>query len=583
MSGGPSTRPRRAAGRRGNVGRFAFVAFVTLVALTALDLAPLRPLPLAWADETTAVPSAAPSAKAPRPAPVSKPAASTPTELRARSTPRRAYLAFTRAAADRDFALAAEALDLRHVPAGRRARDGAELAAMLSKILAWRVVIDPDSLSDEPEPEGLGPEGLVLDQVELDGAVHGFSLVRVRTTKGYEWLFPRESVDSIRVVYEANERRWLEERVPDLLRRGALLGLAAWQWVGLFLLALLTYGLGRGVGAIGIALAAKPAEGVGPRLGELVRSLGRPLRLGIAIAAFVELTPWLLLPALHARLVELGARIGYVVAFAWMLTEVLRVATETWERHLPDDTAGQIASRGIRTRLTMIRRIGTALISIVAAGVVLLQFDVVRNVGLSLLASAGIAGVLVGFAAQRTLGGIIAGVQLSITQPIRIGDVVVFRGDVGTVERIYFTYVVVRLWDERCLIVPAEKVMSDVFENWTRVGASMLAPVELWVDHTAPVDLLRAKFTELCEASELWDKRQCTVLVVENTDRAMRLRGLASVSIVTRAFDLRCELREGWVRYLQELDGGAHLPKGRIDLKAQKPSVSPPSTVDAGV
>jgi small-conductance mechanosensitive channel len=560
-----------------------WVAPLVCVVLAVLGALSLRPLPLAWAEESAepAEPSAtaSPSAKAQRPAPTSRPASAVPSELRPRSTPRRAYLAFIHAATERDFALAAESLDLRHIPAGRRAREGAELAAMLSKILAWRVVIEPDSLSDEPEPEGLGAEGLLLDRVELDGAAHSFWLARVRTAQGYEWMFPRASVESIRVVYEANERRWLEERVPELLRHGTLLGLGAWQWIGLFLLALLTYGVGRSVGAIGIALAAKPAEGVGPRLGELVRSLGRPVRLGIAIAAFVGLTPWLLLPALHARIVERGARIGYIVAFAWMLTEVLRVGTETWERHLPDDTAGQIASRGIRTRLTMIRRIGTALVSIVAAGFVLLQFDVVRNVGLSLLASAGIAGVLVGFAAQRTLGGIIAGVQLSVTQPIRIGDVVVFRGDVGTVERIYFTYVVVRLWDERCLIVPAEKVMSDVFENWTRVGASMLAPVELWVDHTAPVERLRAKFTELCEASELWDKRQCTVLVVENTDRAMRLRGLASVSMVTRAFDLRCELREGWVRYLQELDGGAHLPKGRIDLSGPKTSSSSPATL----
>jgi small-conductance mechanosensitive channel len=574
---GRSTRATFVSWHRRNVGRLAFVA------LAVLGLWALLPLSFASADEgldvaASAAPSA--SAKAPRPLPVSKPAAG-PVELRARSTPRRAYLAFTNAAAERNFAVAAESLDLRHIPAGRRAREGAELAAMLSKILAWRVVIEPDSLSDEPEPEGLGPDGLVLDQVELDGAVHSFSLVRMRTAQGYEWLFPRASVDGIRVVYEANERRWLEEHVPEILRRGALLGLSPWQWIGLFLLALVTYGVGRGVGALGIALAAKPAEGIGPRLGELVRSLGRPLRLGIAIAAFVELTPWLLLPALHTRIVDRGARIGYVVAFAWMLTEVLRVGTETWERHLPDDTAGQIASRGIRTRLTMIRRIGTALVSLVAAGVVLVQFDVVRNVGLSLLASAGIAGVLVGFAAQRTLGGIIAGIQLSITQPIRIGDVVVFRGDVGTVEHIYFTYVVVRLWDERCLIVPAEKVMSDTFENWTRVGASMLAPVELWVDHTAPVDLLRAKFTELCEASELWDKRQCTVLVVENTDRAMRLRGLASVSIATRAFDLRCELREGWVRYLQQLDGGAHLPKGRIDLASSRSSATAPAKLGA--
>jgi small-conductance mechanosensitive channel len=554
MTGSPHTRSPAA--------RLATIV-ASIAVLTTTTLAPVP----ARADETSAEPSPSSSARVARPAPppraAASPAAAAPAG--ARATPRRAYLTFTRAVAERDYARAAEVLDLRHVPPGRRAREGAELAAMLAKILAWRVVIDPETLSDEPEPEGLGPEGIVLEQVELDGALHGLALARVRTASGYEWLFPRASVEAIRPIYEANERRGVEDAVPELLRRGSLFGLAPWQWLGLLSLGLLTYLLGRGLGALGIGLVARPAERIGPRIGELVRAFGRPLRMGIAVAAFVELSPWLLLPALHTQIVRRGSTIAVIVAVAWMLVEALRVGTETWERQLPDDTAGQLASRGLRTRLTMLRRIGTALVVLVAGGVALLQFDVVRNLGLSLLASAGIAGVLVGFAAQRTLGGFIAGVQLSVTQPIRIGDLVVFRGEVGTVERIYFTYVIVRLWDERCLIVPAEKVMSDLFENWTRVGAHMLAPVDLWVDHTAPVALLREKFLALCAANELWDGREASVVVAELTDRAMRLRGLASVALATRAFDLRCQLREGWVGFLQQLDAGAYLPKGRID------------------
>jgi hypothetical protein len=301
-----------------------------------------------------------------------------------------------------------------------------------------------------------------------------------------------------------------------------------------------------------------------------------------------------LLPATTRAAVGRVPTTLYVIAAAWAAIALVRIATSTWERKLPVDTEGDLMSRGTRTRLTMLRRVATVLVTCVAGGVVLLQFDVVRTIGLSLLASAGIASVLVGFAAQRTLGGIIAGIELSITQPLRIGDVVVFRPDeLGKVEHIYFTYVVVRLWDDRRLIVPVTRVMSEPFENWTRTGGGeLMAPVELWVDLAAPVEELRRAFRELCEKSSLWDRRRSTVQVVSVSDRAMLVRGVASVDDASRAFDLRCELREGWIAFLGQLDGGRHYAAGRVksvdapevestetphtDSAEPKPSARPP-------
>jgi small-conductance mechanosensitive channel len=156
----------------------------------------------------------------------------------------------------------------------------------------------------------------------------------------------------------------------------------------------------------------------------------------------------------------------------------------------------------------MLRRIGSVLIGIVAAGVMLLQFEVVRSVGVSLLASAGIVGILVGFAAQRTLGGIISGIEISLTQPLRIGDIVTFDGSEGTVERIYFTYVVMRLADDRRLIVPVSTVMSKAFENLSLMGQDLLVVVDIFLDFTAPIDLVRAEFERLCKEASEWDGRR---------------------------------------------------------------------------
>ncbi|HTJ83787.1 MAG TPA: mechanosensitive ion channel domain-containing protein [Polyangiaceae bacterium] len=509
-----------------------------------------------------------------------------------RSTPRRALAGFLRAADAGDYAKASEFLDLRGIPRGRDKREATDLATMLHSVLVWRVALDPEALPDEPDPEGIGPDGIVLDTVDLDGDRFTLALAKVRLANGETaWLFPKETVSAIRPIYEASERRAVEERVPEWLKQSTWSGLRPWQWLGLLALAVASYAIGRLASVLTMAAAVGIVSRVSKPLRDFVASLRRPMRLALGAVTFQLALPYLLLPAAYRAFIERVPTTLYVVAAAWAAIAVVRVGTATWERRLPVDTEGDLMSRGTRTRLTMLRRVATVLVVLVAGGVILLQFDVVRSVGLSLLASAGIAGVLVGFAAQRSLGGIIAGIELSITQPLRIGDIVVFRtGETGKVEHIYFTYVVVKLWDERRLIVPVTRVMGDAFENWTRTGGELLAPVDLWVDLAAPVDAFRAAFEELCKNSVRWDRRQAVVQVVDVTDRAMLLRGIASVDDASRAYDFRCELREGWVTFLRGLEGGRFLPHGRvasapIDPAANgasaapgEPDAGPPST-----
>ncbi|NUP08080.1 MAG: mechanosensitive ion channel [Polyangiaceae bacterium] len=393
-------------------------------------------------------------------------------------------------------------------------------------------------------------------------------------------MFPRATVAAIRPIYDANERLVVEERVPEWLKRGSAFGLRPWQWIGLVVVLLLAYGVGRGGGTVAAALLHRLARPFSRTVVDAAKGLERPARLALGVAAAQLLAPYLLLTLSFSRAIDKSATILYIVAAAWAAIASVRVLTASWERRLPDDTVGDLESRGLRTRLTMVRRIGTVIVGLVAAGVVLLQFEVVRSVGVSLLASAGIAGVLVGIAAQRTLGGIIAGIEMSITQPVRIGDVVVFRpGELGTVEQIYFTYIIVRLWDDRRLIVPVTRVMADAFENWTRTDARLLAPVEIFVDYGAPLDVLRDGFRGLCEASEKWDGRVCRVEVIEATDKALRIRGTASVDMATKAMDLRNELREGWIRFLQELEDGRYLPIGRVESRTAAGESPPPMPV----
>ncbi|MBL9027879.1 MAG: mechanosensitive ion channel family protein [Myxococcales bacterium] len=537
------------------MGRTARSRVALGLLLAVLGLFVLAPLPLFAQPAPAASASAAPRPKLPAPAVPEDPA---------RATPRRALSGFLRAARERDFERAATFLDLRALPRGREKKEGPELASMLARVLEWRVELDPDSLPDEPSPPGVSSEGFVLSVAEIGGESYVLALQQVRDPSGaLVWVFPRSTVAAVRPIYEANQRRWLEERVPDWLKQRPGTTLYLWQWLGALVLGLVAYGAARALGAAVVGVGARLASRLDGPFAELVRALRRPVRLTLA-ALFFELgVPYLLFPAGAEKAASRATNILYIAAGAWAVIALVRVGTVTWERRLPEDTAGQV--RGLRTRLTMIRRIVAVLVGIVAAGLVLMQFEVVRSVGVSLLASAGIVGVLVGFAAQRTLGGVIAGIEMSITQPVRIGDIVEFApGEVGTVEHIYFTYVVVRLLDDRRQIVPVTRVMAAPFANWTRSSLELLVRVELFVDHLAPIEQLRAGFLEVCRASERWDERIARVEVIDVTDKAVRVRGTASVGKATHALELQSDLRERWLSFVQQLEGGKYLPHGRM-------------------
>jgi small-conductance mechanosensitive channel len=194
-----------------------------------------------------------------------------------------------------------------------------------------------------------------------------------------------------------------------------------------------------------------------------------------------------------------------------------------------------------------------------------MTFDSVKQYGVSLIASAGAAGLIVGLAARPLLTNLIAGIQLAITQPIRIGDAVIVENEWGWVEEITATYVVIKVWDWRRLVVPLAYFLERPFQNWTLEGTDLIGTVLLWVDYTVPVGHVRSKLEEIANSSKLWSGQVANLQVVDSNEQALQLRALVSARTSEETWDLRCEVREKLVLFLQE-NYPAALPKQRAEV-----------------
>lgn len=241
-----------------------------------------------------------------------------------------------------------------------------------------------------------------------------------------------------------------------------------------------------------------------------------------------------------------------ILTLTWLLMAALRGVADGVIALHPMTVADNLAARRIHTQTRVLSRIASGTVLVAGIAFVLMTFPRARQVGTSLLASAGVAGLVVGLAARSVFSNLLAGLQIALAQPIRIDDAVIIEGQFGHIEEITSTYVVVKIWDERRLVVPLNWFTEHPFENWTRSGAELLGSVMLWVDFSLPVEALRAEAKRLCEASPLWDKRVFSVAVTDSNERAMQVRILVSANNSGSNFDLRCLLREGLIRFLHE-------------------------------
>lgn len=234
----------------------------------------------------------------------------------------------------------------------------------------------------------------------------------------------------------------------------------------------------------------------------------------------------------------------------WLLVAVARSAEDIAAHRLRIDVADNRRVRRLRTQISIVRRVVVAVLVLVGGAVVLMSFDRMRTLGTSLLASAGIAGVVGGLAAQSALTSVFAGLQLAFTDKLRIDDVVVVEDEWGRIEEVTLTYVVVHLWDERRLVLPTTYFTSTPFQNWTRTSARVLGAVQLYVDFGTPIDEMRAEAERIIKSSPLWDGQVWNLQVVDSTEVAAVVRILASASDAGRAFDLKCTIRERLLSWL---------------------------------
>jgi len=260
------------------------------------------------------------------------------------------------------------------------------------------------------------------------------------------------------------------------------------------------------------------------------------------------------------KIVELAM----IASFSFLLIRIV-VVFEDLIYHRNDVTvADNLRARKIHTQIRFISRILIVFIGIIAIAAMLLSFENLRKVGTGLLAGVGVGSVIIGFAAQNTLSNLLAGFQIAFTQPIRIDDVVVVEGEWGRIEDINLTYVVVKIWDERRLVLPINYFISKPFQNWTRVNSDLLGSVFLYLDYSVPMDKLREKFASVLRESKLWDKKVMALQVTDCKERVIEVRALMSARNSADAFDLRCIVREKLLAFVQEEYPGS-LPKTRTE------------------
>jgi small-conductance mechanosensitive channel len=487
------------------------------------------------------------------------------------STPRRAAEAFLVATRRGNDAEAARLLDLRGLPAIQRDELGPELARKLRHVLDQALWLDLAQISDEPEgdpSDGLRTE--VIGTLPLGERRVPVELARVTLPDDeLGWVFSRHTVGKIDALYEKHGPHWVAQQLPPAFSR-LVLALYLWQWLGLLLALVVALAggllLGSGLVRLGKGIAARTKAEWDDLLMDNVRG---PTRLFVGILLFWALAEPLNLAVPAQQAINRILLILLIGDLGWMAKRMAYFVADLIERQAleqaGDGADGGLKVRGVQTQVRVLRRVTGIVILIIVLALMLVQFEVVRTVGMSLLASAGIAGIVIGLAAQKSISNLLAGIQISITQPIRIGDTVIVEGEWGVIEEINLTYVVVRIWDQRRLVVPIAHFLDKPFQNWTKQSTELMGTVIIHADYRLPVSALREELDRILEGHPQWDGRAKGVVVLDATDRTIQLRPLVSAKDASNLWGLRCDVREKLIAFLQQYEGGKYLPRARVE------------------
>ncbi|EPX60022.1 Membrane protein [Cystobacter fuscus DSM 2262] len=477
-----------------------------------------------------------------------------------RQTPSATVTGFLEAAHARYMALLPHYLWLSHLPPEQQRAEGERLGRRLMFVLDRAMWFDFTRIGQEPLGDAPGATSVSLGQIPLGRGTRDIRLRRVEGPDGAPlWVFSEGTVRAIDALFEEHGSPLLE-RLPSFFFVRPVWVLELWQWLGLVLLV--------GVVLLASQVLEKWAHWLGGRAARLTKSgwddqmltAGRgPMRFALVALLGAAGSRLLLLPPPAQKAVDLGARSLALVSAAWFVLRFVKLSAGFLEQKVVEQAGEDVGrARGLRTQLVVMRRIIEAATYVIAASLLLLQFEAVRNVGVSLLASAGIAGLVLGLAAQKSISTLLAGIQLSLTQPVRIGDTVIVENEWGWIEEITLTYVVVKVWDLRRLVVPMTHFLDKPFQNWSKVSPEILGTAELYVDYRTDVAAVRAELSRILhdEGRALWDGKVQGLQVTGFSERTMTLRALVSAADSGKAFDLRCLVRERLIAYLQRQPAG---------------------------
>ncbi|MBX3183750.1 MAG: mechanosensitive ion channel [Polyangiaceae bacterium] len=486
------------------------------------------------------------------------------------STPRRSVDYFLTATRDGRFEDAAFALDLQGVAPQHQRRVGAAAARQLRYVLDRKLWLDVQSLSDDSAgnpDDGLHTE--TLGSVPLGSTQVPIRLQRVSTGAAASWRLSRGTVSAAEALYDEHGPGWLGQHLPEWTQRTSLFQVALWQWAGLLLSLVLSLLLAFAITSLTLKVLRPLAERTVNKLDDalVVRARG-PLRWLLTTLLLTLAVEFLKLPAPAAAVLDSSLSALGILGLAWLATRAVYAIADVVEQALTvaDPSNEALIRHGQRTRIRVARQAVNGVIFLVAGALLLTQFDMLRKLGVSLLASAGVLTVVVGLAAQKSVGNLIAGIQITTAQPIRIGDRVKIAEDIGWIEEITLTYVTMKTWDGRRRVFPITYFLENHFENWTKTSTQKTAQVLIHADHRLPVTLLREEFMRLLQSIPEWDGDVARLVVFDVTAQSLVLRATASAVDAAAAFEVSAALREGLMDYLRELEGGRYLPRTRIDL-----------------
>ncbi len=368
----------------------------------------------------------------------------------------------------------------------------------------------------------------------------------------------------------------------EALRSGAHYVREMNPWWGALLVLLVSIVMGTGVrwGFIRFLRLSRDRRG-SLIAGAVLSHLNNRTRLFFPLLIFLILQPLVHLPEPYDNILFKGVEILFFITLGWLLLQLIDVLEDLAYAHYVQERNDPFHERRIKTQLQFLKRILGVIIVIIVLASILLTINGVRQAGAAILTSAGVAGIVVGFAAQKSIANLLAGFQIALTQPIKIDDAVIVEGEWGVIEEITLTYVVVQVWDKRRIVLPINYFIENPFQNWTRRSGDLTGVVMLYVDYSLPVGELRQALTDMLASEPLWDGESNRVQVVDATDRTMVLRVLVSAADAASTFALRCSVREKLITFIRERYPEA-LPKTRVALDGEQHHAVPTAWLPSG-